>query len=99
MLRVMFPMWGHSDRVHANLREAKAFACKEEILTLLKRTSVTFHLVEILDCYVRHICFGNGLSCTLCVRPSNEIEISHGRVSWQGCTRSFCQGPLASSIG
>src|SRR5205814_2855852 len=60
MLRVMFPMRRHPNRVHANLREAKAFACKEEILTLLKRTSVTFHLVEILDCNVWHICFGNG---------------------------------------
>jgi hypothetical protein len=47
MLRVMFPMQRHPDRVHANPREAKALACKEEILTLLKRTSVTFHLVEI----------------------------------------------------
>jgi hypothetical protein len=29
----------------------------------------------------------------------NEIEISHGRVSWQDCWRSLDQGPLASSIG
>jgi hypothetical protein len=82
----------HPDGVQSNLREAKAFACKEEILTLLKRTSVTFHLVEILDCYVWHICFGNGLSCAVCVVPSNEKEISHGRVSWQDCWRSFPQG-------
>src|SRR5205823_11351201 len=27
---------------------------------------------------------------------SNEKEISHGRVPWQGCSRSLDQGPLAS---
>jgi hypothetical protein len=30
---------------------------------------------------------------------SNETEISHGRVLLQGCSRSFYQGPLVSSIG
>jgi hypothetical protein len=30
---------------------------------------------------------------------SNEKEISCGKVSWQGCSRSLYQGPLASSIG
>jgi len=30
---------------------------------------------------------------------STEIEISHGRVSWQDCSCSQDQGPLASSIG
>jgi hypothetical protein len=29
----------------------------------------------------------------------NETEISHGRVSWQGCSRSLDEGPLASSTG
>ena len=28
-----------------------------------------------------------------------KTEISHGRVLWQGCSRSLDQGPLASSIG
>jgi hypothetical protein len=31
--------------------------------------------------------------------PSNEKEISHGRVSWQARQTYFKVGPLASSIG
>jgi hypothetical protein len=30
---------------------------------------------------------------------STEKEISHGRMLWQGCSRSLYQGPLASSSG
>jgi hypothetical protein len=33
------------------------------------------------------------------VRASNEKEITHGRVSWQGCSGLSRLGPLASSIG
>jgi hypothetical protein len=31
--------------------------------------------------------------------PSNEKEISHGRVSWHTYCAHFAMGPLASSIG
>jgi len=54
VLRVMLPMGWHPDGVHPNLRETETFDCKEKILTLLKRTSATFHLVESFDCNVWH---------------------------------------------
>src|SRR5262249_16351856 len=66
VLRIMLPVWRHPDSIHTKFGEAEALTRKEEILTLLKRTSVTFHLVEILDCYVWHTCFGNGLFRTAC---------------------------------